>query len=116
MSTISSYRSRNSSGTHTTMYSPDVTYEYSANGQVYQSKQISMGGIGGASSPDWATSAAAKYPIDSTVQVFYNPAKPEEAVLEHSGGGINLILVVILGIVESILIFILAIGLKGGLG
>src|SRR3954465_2652022 len=113
-SEVTSHRSLDSDGTHTTIYEPAVQYEYNANGQRYQSKEISFGGIDGTSSTDFAEGVVAKYPLGSAVQVFYNPAKPSEAVLEHSGAGCNMILLMLFSVIELGLVVLLVFGLKGG--
>ena len=113
-SEVTSHRSLDSDGTHTTMYEPAIQYEYNAKGQRYQSKEIGFGGIDGTSSTDFADGIVAKYPMGSAVQVFYNPAKPSEAVLEHSGAGCNMVLLLIFGAIELGLVVLLVFGLKGG--
>src|SRR4051794_31954462 len=81
-SDVTSHRSLDSNGTHTTIYEPQVVYEYAANGQTYRSKEISFGAISGMSGSGWAEGIAGKYPMGSAVQVFYNPGNPSQAVLE----------------------------------
>jgi len=114
-SEVTSHRSLDSNGTHTTMYEPAVQYEYNANGQRYQSKEIGFGGVAAASMPSFAEGVVAKYPVGNSVQVFYNPAKPSEAVLEHSGAGCNMVLLLIFGAIELGLVVLLVAGLTGKL-
>lgn len=115
-SDVGSYRSRRSSGTHTTVYEPNIVYEYSADGQRFQSKQISFGAVAGTSSTGWAENIVTHYPEGGTVQVFYNPANPSEAVLEHSGAGGNLALMLVFVVIEAVLVGILISGLTGHFG
>jgi hypothetical protein len=68
-------------------YYPHIEYTYPISGQAYNSKQIAFGGAQGFNSPNQAQSTLAKYPINSPVQVFYNPQNPSEAVLERAAGG-----------------------------
>ncbi|HVU11506.1 MAG TPA: DUF3592 domain-containing protein [Phototrophicaceae bacterium] len=82
-STVSSHRSLNSNGTHTTIYEPKIVYEYVVNGQRYQSEQINFSMIAGTSGGGYAETLVDKYPEGSIVPVFYNPQNPTEAVLEH---------------------------------
>lgn len=105
-SEVTSHRSLNSSGTHTTIYEPKIRYEYTVSGEADTSDQISYSAVGGASAESWAETLAAKYPAGSAVRVFYNPTTPSEAVLEHAGTGGNLLLAIIMGIIEVILIAI----------
>jgi len=83
-------------------YTPAVEYTYSAGGQDYTGKRISFGGTAGHSSPAKSQAVLANYPLNSTVLVFYDPAKPGDAVLERAAGGgtkaamiIGIILIVI---------------------
>ena len=57
---------------------PSVTYKYSANGQTFQSSRV---GFNGVKSKKWLT----KDPNGSRVNVFFDPCKPSEAVLENGG-------------------------------
>jgi hypothetical protein len=90
-------------GTHNTVYEPRIAYEYNVGGQSYRSQQLSYGAVAGKSDSGWARGMAARYPEGTSVQVFYNPAKPAEAVLERAGAGGNLLLVLIMVVVEVIL-------------
>jgi len=72
--------------------------------------------VSGMSAAGWAEGVAARYQPGSSVQVYYNPSKPADAVLEHSGGNFNRILVLILGAVELFLIVLLVLAWTGRLG
>ena len=79
---ISSVQSSYSGGSHSTY--PVVVYQYEVNGQRYQSQRIKAGEqflnvrvIG------QAEATVNRYPIGSTVTVYYNPADPAESVLER---------------------------------
>ncbi len=65
-----------------TAYSPDILYEYRANAESFQSRQIFLGQQF-PSSLSLANNFVEKYPIGKEVTVFYNPEKPEVAVLER---------------------------------
>ena len=54
-----------------------LTYEYAVNGQTLRSTRVKFGF---APNPNQTVQ---KYPVGAAVQVFYNPAKPTEAVLER---------------------------------
>lgn len=60
---------------------PDITYIYTVGGVEHRGKRISIGEI----KPDSPEVEAAleRYQIGRTGPVFYNPAKPDEAVLER---------------------------------
>jgi hypothetical protein len=59
---------------------PDVTYGYSVMGQQYQSDRIFVGGaVGGLG----ARKTIERYPVGSPVQVYFNPQRPDQAVLER---------------------------------
>jgi hypothetical protein len=65
----------------TIKYSPRVVYTYSVSGQAYTSDQVIVGGR------HWHTSRAraeAKlaYQSGQRVTVYYNPSRPDQAVLE----------------------------------
>ncbi|CAG1015949.1 hypothetical protein ANAEL_05413 [Anaerolineales bacterium] len=79
---MSSVQSSYSSGSHSTY--PVVVYQYEVRGQRYQSQRIKAGEqflnvrISGQ-----AEATVQKYPIGSTVTVYYNPSNPAESVLER---------------------------------
>jgi hypothetical protein len=72
--------SRRSSDNDSNTYSPEVAYTYSVMGQQYRSNQIFVGSpVGG-----WgARKTVNRYPAGSTVQVYFDPQHPEQAVLER---------------------------------
>jgi hypothetical protein len=113
-STVESHRSYSSSShTHTTMYSPRVVYEYSVEGRRYQNQTLNFGTVASASMPVWAESTVGRYPRGANVQVFYNPSKPTEAVLEHKVSRTTVILLLVLLPVEIGLIVFTLVSLSG---
>ena len=65
----------------------EVAYEYAVNGRRYCARVIQAGGDvsdNPSKSGNNIDKILAKYPIDSTVTVFYNPRFPQMACLEHS--------------------------------
>jgi LPXTG-motif cell wall-anchored protein len=56
---------------------PRITYEYTVNRQVYRSTRVKFG------FKPRATLTVARYPAGNVVDVYYNPVKPEDAVLER---------------------------------
>ncbi len=87
-----------------TMYEPNVWYEYDVGGQAYRCSEISYGGRAAASSPDWAEQIVTRFPAGAEVEVFYNPARPEEAILEHGHGTVNVVIMAALILVELMLV------------
>lgn len=63
---------------------PVVVYQYQVNGQAYQNQIIRAGDhIGTIRVAGQARATVARYPIGSTVTVYYNPANPAESALER---------------------------------
>jgi hypothetical protein len=63
-------------------YEPVVAYNYSVAGRVYTSKQVkSINLMFG--DPGGSESRLAQYPVGKEIDVYYNPAKPADAVLEQ---------------------------------
>jgi hypothetical protein len=58
-------------------------YRHSPAGNTYQGERISFGERIGDSDSDVAGIGADPYPTGSTVEVFYDPADPANAVLER---------------------------------
>ncbi len=71
------------SNTRTITYTPKVRYTYEVNGERYQGYRIWFGGAPGGSNRRKVEAIVARYPQGSRVTVYYNPAKPTEAVLER---------------------------------
>lgn len=75
-------------------YSPKVEYTYEVGGQTYHAKTISFGGVVAYKNPNKVQPVLARYPLQGNVRVFYNPLKPQEAVLEQGAGkGVRLSLI-----------------------
>jgi hypothetical protein len=73
------------SGADSTSFHPAITYEYEVNGQRYRGDRLrasdsfySMGML-----PGSAQAVVNRYPVGAPVTVYYNPANPQEAVLER---------------------------------
>ena len=66
-------------GAHAT-YKADIAYRYKVRGRNYSSARISLLDL--ASSPGRAEQIVNRYPDQSKVDVYYNPADPADAVLE----------------------------------
>lgn len=85
-----------------TSESPEVIYSYRIMGQEYQSSRIQVGGM---ISGTGARKVVNRYPIGSTVQLFYDPNKPNDSVLERKSNmlwflsGMGLLFFLIFGLV-----------------
>ena len=66
-----------------TIYYPAVEYEYQPGEQVFTGQKISFGGKRTYVSKAKAAADLSQFPVGGQVPVYYNPAKPEEAVLER---------------------------------
>jgi hypothetical protein len=77
-------------GTHdsdgTTMYSAEVVYEYTVNDRHYVNDRIKFG-EGSSSNPRPAHNTVAAYPVGASVDVYYSPDDPLNAVLEPGKSG-----------------------------
>ena len=96
-SEIGESTSTDSDGDESTSYHPVVEYTYQVAGQSFNGKRITFGPVTGSSNPRKAQEVLSRYPSGGAVQVYYNPQKPGEAVLEKRASGTNVML--ILGIV-----------------
>jgi len=67
------------------LFAPRVTYEYSVNDHTYRSERIAFSGGVSSLAPQAAQVKIARYPSGAQVTVYYNPKRPEEAVLERDG-------------------------------
>lgn len=82
--TVETRHSHSSHGGTTTSYYPKVTYEYTVNGQRYQNSRISFGLEVGLGNYNAVLRKVATYPINSTVQIYYDPNDPSQTVLEKN--------------------------------
>jgi hypothetical protein len=105
-SEVTSHRSLDSNGTHSTIYEPAIQYEYMVNGQRLQSTHVRFGMAYGTSWTKPAQDLVDKYPQGTLVQVFYNPANPGEAVLEHSTGGSNRLMTCVVIFILGMLVLV----------
>lgn len=101
--TVDARRSRSGSG-YSTNYYPNVIYEYVVNGQRFQNNQMYSGVQYGLGSYKRVEQKVAKYPPGSTVQVYYNPENPSQAVLEQSAPGSKILWFVVLFILVMVAI------------
>jgi len=72
-----------SSSNRKPVYGPEIEYEYATSGHKITGKNIKTGITGsGDSDGILANRYLAKYPVGKTVPVFFNPANPQDSILE----------------------------------
>jgi hypothetical protein len=72
-----------SDGSTTYHYYPEIHYRYQLIGSEYQGNRISFGLKRGLNRPA-AEKVVAKYPVGANVMIYYQPDKPDNAILERS--------------------------------
>jgi hypothetical protein len=77
--------SRNAVGKVAVTFMPVVSYEYTVLGKTYHGTKVTLG-TSGFNYID-ASNISKRFPEGAQVPVFYNPAKPEEAVLAPRAAG-----------------------------
>lgn len=64
-----------------TTYSADISYDYVVNDHSYVNGTVNFGSVQ-TSDPSTARRVLKRYPVGLQVPVYYNPADPQEAILE----------------------------------
>lgn len=82
-------------------YVPEVRFSYQVDGEMYEGKRIAFGSDPTFPSRNKAVNFLEAYPLESVVNVFYNPEKPNEAVLSQKMRSMTAALIV--GIVMLVL-------------
>lgn len=72
----------------TPSFSPSIRYVYQVKGVRYNGSRITL--IGWSGNINEARAAAGKYPVGAHVPVYYNPANPEDSLLEPGDQSNNL--------------------------
>lgn len=90
-------------------FRPVITYQYEVNGKVYNSNKTGM--IPMNYDQKTAQKKLDAFPLGSALTVYYNPEKPEEALLNPSKTTANIFLIigivaVVISCIMSILIFV----------
>ena len=88
-------------GDSTDSYTPYIEYTYQVAGQDYTGRDLTFGFTQGYGNASKAQAILAKYPVGAQVNVYYDPAEPQKAVLERQAGGFGVGLV--LGIIFLVL-------------
>ena len=94
LSEIRESTSTDDDGYTSTTFFPRVEFSYTVAGQIYESKKLSFGGVMANSNPAKAQETIDKYPVGSSVTVYYNPEKPSEGVIERTAGPSNLLMII----------------------
>lgn len=100
---VSENTSTDEDGYSSTTYTPQVEYQYQFGSNTYASQRISYGASRSYGSRRKAIQALQAYPVNGRVQAFYNPQKPDEAVLIRGTKG------TMLGIILGILFMLISI-------
>lgn len=102
-------------GYSSTVYYPEIRYEYQVGGETYSSNRLAFGSRQSYGKQQKAAEGLLKYPVGDEVTVYYDPANPQEAVLEQSASNaktglvVGIILLVIglcsfLGIIGALIV------------
>ena len=94
------------SGIVSTSYEPKVEYQYSVMGQTYTGKRLAFGTM--RVKYEQGEQLMSRYREAAQVPVYYNPAKPEESLLELAamGSGVYLVIGIIMAVMGLILLVI----------
>ncbi|MFH0863166.1 MAG: DUF3592 domain-containing protein [Candidatus Altiarchaeota archaeon] len=85
-------------------YKAALDYNYSVSGRVYHSNKISSGDYGSSDSSH-AQDIVSDYPIRKKVTVYYDPAKPSNAILEPGVPLLSFLLVTLFGVLFAVIGF-----------
>lgn len=77
-------------------YYPSVSYDYRVDGQSLKGSRIGVGGAEGTARKEDAEAVAGRYAVGSKVDVYYDPANPEYAVLVR-GANITMVWIIAAG-------------------
>jgi hypothetical protein len=83
------------------VFLPEISYSYKVDGLEYTSKRLSFAGVKSYSKRENAVKAALVYPVGAQLPVFYDPKKPQEAVLDRTAK--RSILIITFGILFIVL-------------
>ena len=93
-------------GYSSTTYTPKWEYQFQISGTTYTSDRISYGAVKGYGRRKKAQEELVKFPTNSRVRVYYDPANPAESVLIRGTKGT--MLGIILGIIVILISIIVA--------
>jgi hypothetical protein len=67
-----------------TMYHAQVRYEFNVDGVLYEGKRIQFGGPAGTGVIAKAQAITGRYPVNATVDVYYDPVNPWMCTLDRT--------------------------------
>ena len=73
----------------------DLRYEFVVDGRAYEGRALAIGGSSG--DEKGANEEHERYPPGAMATVYYNPAKPQDAILEQTGAKPNRVLLIVGG-------------------
>lgn len=91
---LASYVKYDDDGDASTMYSPLITYEYEVDGQVYTNNRVRVQAFLATNMQSVSAKKLEDYPVDSSVEVHYDPFNPEDALLEIDTRKINIPMII----------------------
>lgn len=80
---------RDDDGNESYAYYPKIEYTYQVGGQTLTGKRLAFGGQVAQKNPASVQKDLERYPVGGQVNVYYDPNKPSEAVLERQAGGLK---------------------------
>ena len=96
-----------------TIYRPDVRFAYRVDDSNYATDTWKPGGTLGSGSPKYAEEVVARYAAGQSVSVFYDPARPDVAVLEpanRDGAAVPLVFGVVFGLAGTLFMWLMTQG------
>ncbi len=94
-------------------YLPIIRYTYEVGGMMYEGKRIAFGSGMEFNSHQKAAEFLVGYPVDHEVSVYYNPEKPNEAVLQQAAHrtAVGLVIGIVLLAISCCLSSLMAMGI-----
>lgn len=89
-------------GTASTLYEPEVEYEYTVDSRLFTGYTVSFEDLV-SSDPRIAQRIVHDYPSGAMVNVLYDPAQPDHAVLERHINRVFIGLMLVLGVVITLI-------------
>lgn len=93
-----------------TMYVPEIRYKYMVDGKEYTGKRIGYRAYSSTDSKE-VKQALDEYAKKDKIEVYYNPAHPEKAVLERGGEDFHVANLVMSGIFAFVSLALIVYGL-----
>ena len=87
-SEVARQRTGNIKGRSSTLYVPQIEYEYTVDRRLLRGSKVCLGGEMTTSSCNRAETRCRTYPVGAAVDVHYDPIKPQDACLERTSEGL----------------------------